>query len=170
MSGGAGRVYSKGFDWLHPTKSRTNGFLMLPLDLLESEAFEKLDGAHKALYITIVAHSGTPSHLSTLKSVLTDYKELGVLDLTDYDIEQECQLPQKQKNTHGYFVFPAKHMKMYGYTPQHFYKLKPGLIEAGFIRVVCGGKGKSQGWSRNVTLYQFDIAWRSFHSKPKATI
>lgn len=170
MSTGNGNVYSKGYVWLHPSVSRTNGFLMLPLDLLESSAFQSLNSSQQMLYITLAAHQGTSLHINTLKGVLTDYRDLGYISLSDYDIDQECMTPSKQKNTHGYFVFPAKHMKLYGYTSQSFYKLKPGLIKAGFIRVVCGQKGKHQGWSRNATLYQFDTRWKSFCSKPQDTI
>jgi hypothetical protein len=85
--------------------------------------------------------------------------------MNDFDIMTEAKPDAKTGDySHGYFVATEKQLVQYGYKKKYISKLKSELIEKGFIKVVYGGKGRYSAWNKNVTVYQFIDAWKSFHS------
>ena len=149
--------------WLYDQEV-SGKFLMLPPELYEEPAFQKLSHAARNFYILLNLHKQTEIQRGCLLQALKDYNQIFDLKLTDGDLLDEATPNKRTKRTHGYFVMPQKHLKMYGYSAQYANKLKKELIEAGFIRVAYGGKGKYSSWSENVTVYQFTDTWKSKHS------
>lgn len=142
-------------------------FTMIPPDLFESERFQQLTYGAQLFYILIAVHSNTRIQKECLHEALTEYRDLGIAvienkksdrygkPLTDEDINFQTWGDIKHGTFSRLFVFPAKHLAMYGYTPQQASALKKQLIEKEFIAVKYGGKGKHSAWDRNVTIYRF---------------
>lgn len=145
--------------WLYSDVS-VGKFLMLPPELLEEPAYQKLSQAARYFYIVLNVHRETEIQRKCLYNTLHDYNRILDLGMTDFDIENEATPRKHSKNIKGYFVAPLKHLEMYGYKKSYVTKLKKELIDNGFIRVVYGGKGKRNGWNENVTVYQFIRDWQ----------
>ena len=148
--------------WLCPEepKMMSGRFLMLPPEVFETKEFQNLTYASKCFYILLNVHKETSIQQNCLYSALTEYNQIYGLGMSDIDIQLEAY-PRKEKLSHGYFVIPQKHLNNYGYcSAQYANKLKNELIKNGFIRAKYGGKGKTMGWLKNVTVYQFLTPWK----------
>ena len=149
--------------WLYD-EELSGKFLMLPPELFEEPAFQRLSHAARNFYILLNVHKQTEIQRGCLLQALRDYNQILDLKLADVDLLNEAMPNKRTKSTKGYFVMPQKHLKAYGYSAQYANKLKKELINNGFIRVVYGGKGKYSAWSENVTVYAFSDEWKSKHS------
>ena len=134
---------------------------MLPPELFESEAFQKLSHAARTFYILLAVHKETDIQRSCLYEALKEYNSLLDLGLSEKDIEEEAKPGKRTKYSNGYFVIPQKHLEAYGYKAPYASKLKKELIEAGFIKIKYGGKGRYNAWNENITIYQFSGQWKS---------
>lgn len=163
-----GRRMSKVHKWLFDD-DLGGQFLMLPPELLEMDAFQDLTHAARMFYIVLNVHKETSQQRDALLQTMKEYNDLLGWGKTKDDLEKEAAPNKKTKDTqtHGFFVCPEKHLKAYGYSSQYANKLKRELIEHGFIRIVAGGKGKSKGWDKNVTLYQFSSMWKRWRKGMK---
>lgn len=151
--------------WARPVDNANlcGNFLMLPPELLQDTTFNSMKPAAQLFYIAIMTYMETTQGRATLTDVIKEYWSIGgtpeLESMTQYDIENEAN--PRGKFRRGYFVFPEKHIKEYGFTASYAKKLKAILIENGFIRVVAGGKGKKTGYHKNATLYCFDNKWKT---------
>lgn len=134
---------------------------MLTPDLFEEKAFQSLSHAARTFYILLATHKETDIQRMCLYNTLKDYNRIFDLGWSEQTILDEAMPNKKTKITHGYFVIPQKHLLTYGYKPSYATKLKKELIDAGFIKVAYGDKGKYNAWNDNVTVYQFSSEWKS---------
>ena len=141
--------------------SYSGNFAMIPPELYESEAFQELGHAARNFLILLAVHSSSAEQKKCLYRTLEEYNELGEMGYTDDDIKFLTWGNRRTHTATPLFVIPAKHLKAYGYSPQYANELKNELIKNGFIKVVMGGKGKSMGWSKNVTIYAFCNDWKA---------
>lgn len=140
-------------------------FSMVTPELLEHDGFQNLSYGAQMFYIVLLTHKETDQQRSCLFATLKEYNEILNLGMTDVDIRTEATPNARSGNySHGYFVAPSKQLEQYGYTRANITRLKNELIEKGFIRAAFGGKGKYNGWNKNVTIYQFIDTWKSFCS------
>jgi len=137
-------------------------FLMLPPELFADPTFQKLGHAERLFYILIATHRETAEQRYTLEKTLREYQYMvpELQKLTEDDIKDQAYINKHTRYDMGYFVIPESQLKQYGYKKAYVTKLKKGLIEKGFIRLVCGGKGKHTAWKDNVSLYQFCGTWK----------
>lgn len=137
-------------------------FLMLPPDLLTDPTFQELTFAERYFYITIAVHRETNEQRYVLEKTLKEYRPIveELSKLSDDDIKDQAYINKHTKHDLKYFVMPESQLKQYGFTKSYVTKIKKGLIEKGFIRIVCGGKGKYTAWKNNITLYQFCNIWK----------
>ena len=151
-------------------------FAQIPIDIFEEQAFQNLKQATRCFYLLLLCHRHTRWQCAELKETLTKYRDIykdldikeddkdlrRIAELTDFDIDNEAFFWKKSaKYTSAFFVIPEKQYKRYGYQSNHVYQLKKELIEAGFIREICGGKVKKKGdcYRKLPTLYQFSTDW-----------
>ena len=134
-------------------------FAMIAPELAMEPKFRKLSHAARAFYLTLVMHRETEIQQKTLYTTLTQYNTILGLGMTDFDIKNECFPSRKSKYTRGLFVAPQAHLELYGYGKNYVSMLKKELIEAGFIRLVYGGKGRFCGFSKNCSVYAFCNDW-----------
>lgn len=147
--------------WLYTEKFDEN-FLMLPWELYEEEAFIKLNRTPRDFYIALNTFYHTTRQQNLLFANLHRYNELGLIhpQMTDEDIANEAFLARKYKYRKGLFVAPENDFIKIGFTSGQVSNMKKILEEAGFISIVCGGKGKYDGWSNNATIYKFSNKWK----------
>lgn len=145
--------------WLY-SDELSGKFLMLPPELFEEAAFQKLSHAARLFYIVLCVHKETEIQRRCLYNALRDYNEIYELGLNEEDILNEATPNKRTKYTSGYFVAPIKQLAAYGYKPNYITKLKKELIDKGFIKVKYGQKGKYNAWNENVTVYQFTNDWK----------
>lgn len=136
-------------------------FLMLPPELFEEPAFQKLSHAARTFFILLATHKETEQQRACLYEALQEYNRIFDLGLSEQEITDEAKPNKRTKYTHNYFVIPLKQMELYGYSKSYITKLKKELVDAGFIKVKFGGKGKYNGWNENVTVYQFISDWKT---------
>lgn len=145
--------------WLYADEL-SGKFLMLPPELFEETAFQKLSHAARQFYIVLCVHKETEIQRSCLYNALQEYNQIFDLGMTEQDILNEAKPNKRTKYTSGYFVAPVKHLSAYGYKANYVTKLKAELIDNGFIRIKWGKKGKYNAWNENTTVYQFSNAWK----------
>ena len=153
--------------WLYADEL-SGRFLMLPPEIFEEPAFQKLSHAARLFYIVLCVHKETEIQRGCLCKALTEYNQILNLGKTEQDILDEA-MPNKRTKPWmktGLFVAPMKQLEAYGYKANYAAKLKRELIDNGFIKVKYGGKGKFNGWNENVTVYQFVSDWKLKPTSP----
>ncbi len=138
----------------------SDNFAMIPPDLFESSKFQALSNAARTFYLLLVVHQSSQMQRSCLHETLLTYNDLLQWNKNKEDINL---LVWGNKRTHTFsdlFVIPSKQLKVYGYSDSYATKLKKELLQAGFIKEYCGGKGRYTAWSKNVTIYQFSNKWK----------
>lgn len=135
-------------------------FFMLTTDLFECVEFRKLGNAAQVFYLNLCAHMQTEEQRTCLYSVLKDYREILGKDWSDEELKVMVNGNKRTGTFPTMFVIPDKHLEQYGYSSSQASNLKKELIEAGFIRVKYGGKGRACGWTRNTTVYEFSFDWK----------
>ena len=151
---------------INPWLYKSNGlklsekFLMLPPELLEEEAFQKLTYGARFFYIVLCVHKETDIQRTCLYNALKEYNEVCGIGLSEFDIKNESMPNKKTKLTKGYFVAPTKQLEAYGLKKSYVTKLKAELECNGFIETVYAKKGRYCGWENNVTVYKFSNKWK----------
>ena len=67
---------------------------------------------------------------------------------------QYCKTENREVRS-NFFVFPSKHMEMYGLDRSNTYKLFPKLADAGFIEIIENNKNR-----KGMNLYAFSDKWK----------
>ena len=145
--------------WLY-SGELSGRFLMLPPELFEDPAFQKLSFTARYFYVALCLNKETECQRACLYKSLEEYNRIFDLGLTEQDIRDEATPNKRTKNQSGLFVAPVKQMEQYGFKKNYQTKLKKELIQHGFIKVKYGGKGRYGGWNENVTVYQFSNEWK----------
>lgn len=127
-------------------------FTMLYEDLFLSPEFQALDHATQHFYICCRINAITDNGWGAL---VKHTKERNArMDLSKMQSTQEMN--ERMDNDNGYFVMPAAHMKRFGYTRQHGYKLMKKLIDAGFVEEVENNKSQLK-----MNCYKFSSKFKS---------
>ena len=122
-------------------------FGFLYTDLLKSATFQALSTPARLFYLVCVGHSHDDTARACLRNHLKE--DNAFCDRpTDTDIEYCLQS--------GYFVFPAKQLREYGYERRHGWKLMDELIAAGFVEKMENNKTR-----RKVNVYRFSTRWKN---------
>ena len=145
--------------WLCPG-GVSGRFLMLPPELYQSEAWQRLTPAARDFYIFLNVYRETEQQRAALFETLTAYNRVLDLGLSDFDINEEARPGKHTKYNQGYFVCPIKHLEEYGYKKDTVKGLKKQLIDNGFMKVKYSGIGRVQGFQNNITVYQFISTWQ----------
>ena len=145
--------------WLCPG-GVSGRFLMLPPELYQSEAWQRLTPAARDFYIFLNVYRETEQQRAALFETLTAYNRVLDLGLSDFDINEESRPGKHTKYNQGLFVCPKKHLEEYGYKKNTVKGLKKQLIDSGFIKRVYAGIGRAQGFQNHVPVSQFVSAWQ----------
>lgn len=145
--------------WLY-TGDVSGTFGMIPTDIYEYPQVQALKPAARDFYIFLNIYRNTEEQRACLYNALTEYNRILNLGWNDQDITEQARPNKRTVYDNGYFVAPMKHLEARGYKKNYVTKLKKELIEAGFIKVVYGGKGRYGGWNENTTVYQFIGDWK----------
>jgi len=126
------------------------GFLYC--DLLKSKKYQALSKPAQLFYLVCIGNSHDDKARACLKEhVKRDNVFCGRPEYTDIEYFFE----------HGYFVFPARQLREYGYTRAYGWKLMQELIDAGFVEKKENNKARQQ-----VNVYKFSTRWKN---KTRAT-
>lgn len=135
---------------------------MLTDDLLKAKPIQELHPPYRYFYLVCCVHKETLMQKQCLYNALKDYYQFIGEEKEDIDIQFEAGTCKKSHITSKKFVFPAKHLKEYGYTPQNANKLFRALIDKGFIRKFANNKRREQGFLKEVTIYEFVDDWKKY--------
>ena len=139
-------------------------FVMLVPELYESKAFQALSHAARNFYVLLAAHAASAEQRQCLYQTLSAYNDILQLGMNKEDLRVAVNGDTRRNIFSTLFVIPEKHLKRYGYSSQYANKLKNELIDAGFMCVKYGGKGRYTGWAQNTTVYGFSMTWKSKRS------
>lgn len=143
-------------------------FCPMSTDIDENKTFQKLTFGAKYLYKTICASVFSDYERKACKAVILNYAELGYLcnddgtPFSDGDIIEKIggKLGKNHTLHTKWFICPDAFTKKWGLPASTACKLKKELIEKGFIEVVCEGKGRYCGYTKNATIYKFSDKWK----------
>lgn len=107
--------------------------------MLKSKAFQELHPGAKIFYVICRVQAQTSKGKQCLFMHGQD---------ADRNYNEKCD-----------FVFPAKHMREYGYKRENGHKYLQELIEAGFIE-----KKECNKPQKKVNVYSFSTKWKERHS------
>lgn len=111
--------------------------------LMKSEQFKALSPKAKHLYISCLVRRNEKKGQANLHMINKD----NGIDKGDSDYLSAER---------GYFTFPHKCLKEYGFKPNDCYnRLFPALVESGFIEVVSCGK-----YARKENVYRLSAKWK----------
>lgn len=144
--------------YMRPNETTAPKWKGIPIDLLESEQYKKLNHRTKAFLILLYVRLADGQQRNCLYGSLKDYNSIFNLGMTDDDISRESYKPKGQKNA-GLFTASEKHMKAYGYNKNARGECIRELTRAGFIETVWNEKGARSGWDTNQTVYRFTDKW-----------
>ena len=128
-----------------------SNFGMIYIDYLKSKAVKKLPPKCKYVLMCCIVHTNDEKQKECLYNTLNEYNDYFDKHMTEDDIKD-----MTYNKRLGYFVFPHKQYKQYGFnSPSEVSKYLALLKERGFIRVV---------WQRTSpkkpNIYQFSTEWK----------